>query len=150
MAYAVAQDVQDRYEQDLDERLTALVTTRLGDAEHILKLKIPDLDDQILEGVIDVKTVILVESEMILRLIRNPEGFSQESDGNYSYAIYQQVASGKLEVTAEEWGWLGTTDGGMFTISATLPTPTPYPVVDPASQWQINSWGQHFLTRGYP
>lgn len=111
MAYAQLQDVQNRYHEDLtgDETLELLINTRLGDAELLLKNRIPDLDDQILEGTILEDVVIMVEAEMILRLIRNLDGFSQESDGNYSYAIYQMVASGRLEVLPEEWKLLGVT-----------------------------------------
>jgi hypothetical protein len=157
MAYATAQDVQDRYEQDLDERLTALVTTRLGDAELLIKHKIPDLDDRISDpehpNHLDEAVVVLVESEMVLRLIRNPEGLSQESDGNYSYAIYQQVASGKLEITDDEWALLGLSDGRMFVIAPTLPIPVYGPPADfdPSLAWGLNVPGQDYLIDGsYP
>lgn len=137
MAYATADDVQARYEQDLDDRLQSLVNTRLGDAELLIKHRIPDLDDQVTAGTLDVEIVKLVESEMVLRLIRNPEGYSQESDGNYSYAIYQQVASGKLEVTEDEWGLLGTSEG-LWILAPTLEENPPIIPADPSLAWQVN------------
>lgn len=137
MSYATAEDVQDRYEQDLDDRLTALVNTRLGDAELLIRHRIPDLDDQILANTLDVEIVKLVESEMVLRLIRNPEGYSQESDGNYSYAIYQQVASGKLEILDDEWGLLGVS-GGLWILAPTLEENPAVLPADPSLAWQVN------------
>lgn len=148
MAYATAEDVQARYEQDLDDRLTALVTTRLGDAELLIKRRIPDLDDRVLlnsgdDLFIDVEIVKLVEAEMVLRLIRNPEGYSQESDGNYSYAIYQAVASGKLEVSDDEWALLGI-GAGMWVLAPSLEEFPTIPPADPSLAWQVN------LPYGYP
>lgn len=137
MAYATADDVQARYEQDLDDRLIAIVTTRLGDAELLIRHRIKDLDDQVTANTLDVEIVKLVESEMVLRLIRNPEGYSQESDGNYSYAIYQQVASGKLEVTDNEWGLLGES-GGLWVLSPSLEEVPTIPPADPSLAWQVN------------
>lgn len=121
MAYATVQDVQDRYNEPLDEATTLVVTTRLADAELLLRNRIPDLDERVadpIEWPNYLELVVMIEAEMVLRLIRNPEGYSQESDGNYSYAIYQAVASGRLEVLDSEWDLLsppGPT--GMFVIT---------------------------------
>lgn len=138
MAYATLQDVQNRYHEDLgdDETLELLINTRLGDAELILKSRIPDLDDKILDGEILEDVVVMVEAEMVLRLIRNPEGYSQESDGNYSYAIYQMVASGRLEVLPDEWKLLGIA-GSVAVLQPTL-TEEGISPADPSLAWGIN------------
>lgn len=136
MAYATATDVQNRYHEELDETLTLIVNTRLADAELILKSRIPDLDAQIAEGTILEALVVMIESEMVLRLIRNPEGYSQESDGNYSYAIYQQVASGRLEVLSDEWKLLGV-KGSVGVLQPNLTEGGMYPA-DPSLAWGIN------------
>lgn len=118
MAYATVEDVQLRYEEEIDESLEVVVGTRLEDAELHIRNRIPDLDDRVAASENYEKIVIMVEAEMVLRLIRNPDGYSQESDGNYSYAIYQKVASGALEVLDKEWDLLDPTLGGKsFTIS---------------------------------
>lgn len=118
MAYATVEDVQNRYHETIDEALAVVVGTRLGDAELILKNRIPDLDDRVAASETYEQIVIMVESDMVLRLIKNPDGYSQESDGNYSYAIYQMVASGRLEVLDDEWELLSPEGGrGAFTIS---------------------------------
>jgi hypothetical protein len=136
MAYATVTDVQNRYHEDLDETLTLIVNTRLADAELLLRNRIPDLDDQILAGTILEDIVVMIEAEMVLRLIRNPEGYSQESDGNYSYAIYQQVASGRLEVLDDEWKLLGVT-ASVGVIQPNLTSGGTYPA-DPSLAWGIN------------
>jgi len=119
MAVATREDVIARYMgEPLDEEVLAVVDIRLNDAELILRNRIPDLLTRILDPehpeYRDI--VIMIESEMVLRLIRNPEGYSQESDGNYSYAIYQAVASGRLEVLGPEWDLLGS-GAGMYVIT---------------------------------
>jgi len=123
MAYATAEDVAARLGRELEDGEVLLVDTRLGDAELLLKQRIPDLDEQVAASDDYEALVTMVESEMILRLVRNPDGYSQESDGNYSYAIYQAVASGKLEITADELRLLGYSSSGMFEITPVLPTP---------------------------
>src|SRR5690606_10158648 len=55
--------------------------------------------------------VVMVECEAVMRLIRNPEGYTQETDGNYSYSIDSRVASGRLSILPEEWALLGYSQG---------------------------------------
>lgn len=114
MAYATFQDVQNRWAEDLTDSET-VIDTRLGDAELIIKTRIPDLNAQVTAGTIDQDMVVLVESEMILRIIRNPEGYMQESDGGYSYMLNQAISSGDLDVLPREWKYLGLS-GGAFVI----------------------------------
>lgn len=142
-SYASHEDVQDRYEQDLDTRLEAIVDVRLGDAERLIKHRIKDLDARLLldpaeANYLDIDTLIQVEAEMVLRLIRNPEGYSQESDGNYSYAIYQQVASGKLEVTDSEWDLLGAKQTGLWTLAPDIMGDLGIDPADPSLAWGVN------------
>ena len=40
-------------------------------------------------------------AEAVLRVVRNPEGFTTEQQGNYSYGLRAAVASGYLMFTAE-------------------------------------------------
>lgn len=107
MAYATPADIEARLGRDLNESETIIVDSRLGDAELILRSRIPDLDDKVAASSTYEATVVMVESDMVLRLIKNPDGFSQETDGNYSYAIDIRVASGRLSVLPEEWDILG-------------------------------------------
>lgn len=122
MAYATAADVEARLGRTLDTSEAQIVTARLGDAELIIKSRIPDLASKITAGTILQAAVVMVESDMVLRLIKNIDGFSQETDGNYSYSRLQEVASGTLEVLPREWNLLGIR-GGVYTITPYLKMP---------------------------
>lgn len=123
MAYATPADVEARLGRDLDADETALVSTRLEDAELLIKMRIPDLDQRIIDGLISEAAVVMVESEMVLRLIRNPDGYQSETDGNYTYQLRSDVSSGLLEVLPSEWNLLGLR-GGVFTIRPYVDIPT--------------------------
>ena len=107
MAYATAEDVAVRWGHELSCEETALVNTRLDDVERMIRRRIPDLDDRIAEGFLDVEDVVQVESDAVLRLARNPEGYYSETDGNYTYMLQKDIVSGKLEITDDEWAILG-------------------------------------------
>lgn len=124
MAYATVGDVQDRLGKPLEGELETLVATRLDDAERLIKKRIPDLDDQIVDGVLDEQDVVYVEAEAVLRLARNPEGYQQETDGNYSYMLFHEISSGRLTITPDEWGMLGIRRKGFRVLVPTLEVPT--------------------------
>ncbi|WP_158169976.1 Gp19/Gp15/Gp42 family protein [Mycolicibacterium smegmatis] len=111
MPYATPSDVAARLGRELTEQETSLVSTRLEDAERMILRKIPDLADKISAGDIDVADVKQVEAEAVLRLVRNPEGYASEQDGTYGYTFSRDLASGKLEITREEWEMLGLRTG---------------------------------------
>lgn len=135
MAYATPEDIENRLGRDLDASETTVVTTRLEDAEMLLKSRIPDLDQKITDGIIQEQAVVMVESDMILRLIRNPDGFKSETDGSYTYRINEDVASGRLQILPEEWNLLGIR-AGVFTIKPYVQVPE-YGTVD--NYWEIKS-----------
>lgn len=119
MAYATVADVEARLGRTLDSSESQIVTTRLNDIELMIRHRIPDLDIKVSTGVIDPQVVVMVECDAILRLVRNPEGFTAETDGNYSYQISAEVASGKLDILSGEWALLGIRNGA-FTIRPSL------------------------------
>lgn len=123
MAYATVQDVEARLGRELDEAEAQVVSVRLEDAELILRTRVPDLDERIEDGRILEAAVVMIECEMVLRLVRNLEGYTAETDGNYSYQISASVASGRLSVLPSEWGLIGIR-GGIYTIATHLDMPT--------------------------
>ena len=122
MAYATATDVEARLGRTLDASETQIVQARLADAELIIESRIPDLDTRVTEGTISQQAVIMVESDMVIRLVRNPDGYAQETDGNYSYTLHSDIASGRLTVLPHEWALLGIR-GGVFTIAPYMKMP---------------------------
>lgn len=119
MAYASVADVEARLGRTLDSSESQIVSTRLNDIELMIRHRIPDLDIKVSTGVIDPALIVMVECDAILRLVRNPEGYTAETDGNYSYQISKEVASGKLDITSAEWALLGIRNGA-FTIRPSL------------------------------
>ncbi|GAA1940399.1 Gp19/Gp15/Gp42 family protein [Amycolatopsis minnesotensis] len=111
MALATVGDVSARLGRDLSPDEATQVSTLLGDAELLIKTRIPDLLARVAAGTIDSAVVIMIEANMVARVVRNPDGYVQETDGNYSYQVSTAVASGRLSVLDDEWSWLGITRG---------------------------------------
>ena len=107
MAYASADDVSVRWGRSLTPEDCALVRVRLDDVERMLRRRIPDMDDKVESGDLDVEDIVQVEADAVLRLARNPEGYLSETDGNYTYQLQKDLASGRLQITDEEWEILG-------------------------------------------
>ena len=107
MAYANAADVTARWARTPTDEEITLINVRLEDAERLIRRRVPDLDDKVNSEAILEDDVIQVEAEAVLRLVRNPEGFMSESDGNYTYMLRNDIATGRLEILPEEWELLG-------------------------------------------
>lgn len=107
MSLATFEDVQNRFHRDIDPEDRRLIETRLRDAETKIRSKIQDLDYQIAQNPALEEIVIRVCADAVIRLIRNPEGFVQETDGGYTYMRGQYLEDGKLTITREEWADLG-------------------------------------------
>lgn len=117
MAIATATDVINRLGKnpdDIEDEITTLINVRLEDAERRIKKRIPDLVDQADDDADFHADVVQVESDVVLRLVRNPEGYISETDGNYTYMFRQDLSSGVLEITDEDWEVLGVVNGSGF------------------------------------
>jgi hypothetical protein len=107
MAYASADDVAVRWSRELSCEDIKLVEVRLEDVERLIRRRIPDLEDRIASGKVNVEDVVQVEADAVLRLARNPEGYVSETDGNYTYTLSKDLATGTLSITSAEWTILG-------------------------------------------
>lgn len=107
MGYASFEDVANRFERELPEELRTLVETRLADTEGMIRRRIPDLDAQVASDPGLAAVVVRVCADAVLRMVRNPEGFVQETDGNYTYMLSQALAGGRLAILRDEWRDLG-------------------------------------------
>lgn len=119
--YAGITDVAARWGKDvgsIDTALSNLLSVRLADAERMIKRRIPDLDTKVADADF-LAELVRVESEAVLRLARNPDGYVSEGDGNYQYQLMQEISSGRLEVMPDEWDALGVATTGVFFIDAT-------------------------------
>lgn len=125
MPYAGASDVTDRWGKaaaDLDPEITTLITTRLADAERMInrlfKKQSTTLAAEIASSNVDQDDVVQIEAEAVLRLVRNPDGYQSETDGEYTYMLRSDLASGTLELLPGDREILGLKQAGMFIIEA--------------------------------
>jgi hypothetical protein len=65
------------------------------------------ISGDLLAGTYLEQDLVQVEAEAVLALAKNPEGFISETDGSYTYEVAPALATGALDITAEQWGWLG-------------------------------------------
>jgi len=115
MAYATVDDVESRLGRQLTPEEEAQVQVLLEDAEGMIRQRIPDLDAKVASDENYERLVIMVEANAVIRVIRNPDAFIAETDGNYSYQRATEGASGYLDILPNEWQWL-LGGGSMFQI----------------------------------
>jgi hypothetical protein len=120
MAYASTDDVAVRWSRELSCDEVKLVQVRLEDVERLIRRRLPDLDALIDAGKVDVEDVVQVEADAVLRLARNPEGYVSETDGNYTYQLSKDLATGRLSITADEWQILGVRRNRLTTLVPSL------------------------------
>ncbi|WP_104183324.1 Gp19/Gp15/Gp42 family protein [Mycobacterium avium] len=110
--------------EDVEPEILTLINKRLGDVERMIKRRFKklsrDLEADVTDNTVDVEDVRQVEAEAVLRLVRNPDGYVSETDGNYTYMLQNDLATGKLEILAEEWEILGVIQSRM---SVLIPNP---------------------------
>lgn len=114
MAYATLTDVSVRWARTPSDEESALIQVRLEDVERMIRKRIPTLDDLITAGDILEDDLIQIEADSVLRLVRNPEGYVSETDGNYTYQFKQSTSAGTLEILPEEWALLGVRASGVL------------------------------------
>lgn len=122
MAYASFEDVEVRFFRPLTTEERPLVEQRLQDAEGKIRRRVPDLDSRIMDDPDFESVVIQVCCDAVIRLVRNPEGYIQETDGNYAYQLSNYSADGRLTILPEEWIDLGVRKGvGVVHVNPLLP-----------------------------
>jgi hypothetical protein len=123
VAYASSTDVQTIYGKELTPEETLLVGRRLEQVERMIVRRVPDLAGQIAAGDIDQADVIDIESEAVLRVIRNPEGYLSEGDGSYNYMLSHEAGNNTLRILPDEWLLLGIRPSKMFVLVPNLVAP---------------------------
>lgn len=122
MRYASLEDVEVRFFRPLTEEERPLVEARVRDAEDKIRLRIPDIDARVVERPELADVIARICADAVIRLVRNPEGYVQETDGNYTYMLAQTHTDGKLSITPDEWEDLGIRSGvSIFHVVPQLP-----------------------------
>lgn len=98
-------DVDKRYlEDDLASRQDQVkVETQIQDAADFARSRWrAQIESRLASGLLTENLYKRVIADAVLRVVRNPEGYQNESDGGYSYGLRAQVASGNLWFTEDD------------------------------------------------
>lgn len=97
------EDVQNRYEGDLGTRFQEkYLMEKIADAQDLIDSRLPSVAGRLAGGSLTTRTYKRVVSDVVLRVLRNPEGFTSESEGGVSYSRSAVVSSGNLWLTAQD------------------------------------------------
>lgn len=107
MAYASAADVTTLWAKEPEPEVIVLIERRLEQVERMLIRRIPNLKLKVAASSTYMADVVDIEADAVLRLVRNPEGYSSETDGNYTYQLRSDLSAGKLQILDDEWEILG-------------------------------------------
>ena len=98
---ATISDIEARW-RPLNAQQTTNAEAYLDDAWSMLLGRRPSLESDLDEGTVSTNNVVRVLAAMVLRILRNPEGKSQEQIDDYKYTRSELTASGLLHVTGDE------------------------------------------------
>lgn len=98
---ATTSDIEERF-RPLTPAETINATALLDDAWWLLTGRLPALEANMTAGSVSVGNVIRVVSNMVIRVLRNPDGKLEESIDDYRYRRDALVSSGALTVTDDE------------------------------------------------
>ncbi|MGD9989072.1 Gp19/Gp15/Gp42 family protein [Pseudonocardia sp.] len=126
MALAETTDVATALRRELTAEESRFVRGQLEAAEARLLTRLPNLRIRTDSDPSYATLVRNIEAEAVARVLRNSEGFRQESIGPWSATLDTRVAAGFLTILDEEWQLLGA-GGGAFTIAPFAEVPTLLP-----------------------
>ena len=125
MAYATAADVVELWAKEPEPEVMLLIERRLEQVERMIRRRIPSLDDLVLASATFQADLIDIEADVVLRLVRNPEGYLSETDGTYTYQLQRDLSGGRLQILDDEWTILGVYRlSRMSTIAPSFVLPT--------------------------
>ncbi|MGZ0151879.1 Gp19/Gp15/Gp42 family protein [Kribbella sp. WER1] len=109
---ATVEDVQARMDRPLTADEASRVSALLLDASALLRARVPDLDARIAlpddaPRHIAADLVVAVVCGMILRVLRNPEGYQSENIEGYGYTRSTKAAAGYLYIDPDDLVALG-------------------------------------------
>ena len=84
----------------------SVAASLLSDAWAIMLARVPGLEAR-LSSTLSGDLVVAVESAMVLRVLRNPDGKRQETIDDYSWTRDNAVSAGLLYLSDEELSLLG-------------------------------------------
>lgn len=96
-----------RYEGSLDPDKMSWYEVQIDKGVRKLLSLCPTIPQKVDNGVLDLEFVADKVMDAVLRVVRNPEGYTSESEGGYSYGLSGSTGSGYLRYYPEELEELG-------------------------------------------
>jgi len=107
-SYAKPAHVQVRLGRPITD--TAQAQAFLDDAEVLIRTRVRDLDARVDADEAFEETVVMVEANAVVRVLRNPEGLRSVTvavdDGSVTKTRDQTLSAGGLFITDDEWDLL--------------------------------------------
>jgi len=127
MAITTFADVEQFAKRDIPASDQTWVEAKIVEAESLLATYRGNLADWIaLDPEVNEPLVVLVVCRMVDRVIKNPDGYSTETDGDYSYGRPGSLASGELYASRADLRLLGLGRKRRYgSIRLHLPTESP-------------------------
>jgi hypothetical protein len=108
MAITQFADVDEFVKRDIPSSDQTWVEKKIEEAEGILETYVGDLTDWVdVDPSKRTGKVILVVCRMVDRVIKNPDGYNTETDGDYSYGRSGSLASGEVYASRADLRILG-------------------------------------------
>lgn len=98
---ATITDIEDRW-RPLNAQETTNATAFLGDAWGLLADRLPQLEANLAAGAVSQQNAIRVVCAMVLRVLKNPDGYDSESVDDWTGRRNALVATGLLAATPAE------------------------------------------------
>lgn len=124
---------------DIEHRLGSLpaeeevVSALIEDAWTMLLANVSTVEERLADETLSTDLVVLVVSAMVIRVLRNPDGYRSEKSDDYAYTRDDAVSSGALYISAEEIALLTApgVHGAAFTIT---------PFGEPGYSTEFDAW----------
>ncbi len=145
--YATVDDVVAEYDGTIADDQIEYVERKLTSAELVVKAVAGDIGARIGAGQTSFEAVKLVLCNMVIRLLRNPEGVRTQTVGPFSVSLDQSSSSAQLVITREDRQLLGLKARARGTVTLDDPALS-HVLVRPAlprrdrwGAWGGSSWG---------
>jgi hypothetical protein len=107
-------ELRIRYEGDLSAFPEGYVDQKLIDVVALVQQRMRSIEGRLVSGALLLENYNRVICDVVLRIIRNPQGLQSESESGYSYGLRPVVASGNLWLTQDDVDTLMGVSQGMF------------------------------------
>jgi hypothetical protein len=104
--YATVADIEARWGASLGSQQQQ-VQAMIDDAHAYIRARVPTVDARVTAGTVDPAVITSVIAQMVLSVLRNPEGLRAEMAGVFQRQLDTSAASGRLTLTDEQLMLLG-------------------------------------------